>query len=96
MDKEMQVKTPTPQMREAVRKVAHEMRIMDGRGDTKLVWDAENEDETLAAQETFEKLRKKGFRAYAVGRRGQRIGDPIDEFNPDVEKLILAPAMAGG
>jgi hypothetical protein len=95
---ELAVKTYTDQMRAAVREAArpHEIAIMDSSGDTKLIWDAENEDETLAARETFNKLKKKGFNAYSVGKKGQRVGDPLDEFDPDEEKIIMVPAMQGG
>lgn len=75
-----------------------EMRVMGQRGDTKVEWDPENEEEVEAARKHFARLVEKGgrgFRAFAVARAGQR-GEPIDEFDPEVGQIILVPPMAGG
>jgi hypothetical protein len=72
-----------------------EMRVMDIlEGDIKIIWDSENDDEIDAAREQFNKLTKKGFIAYSV-KKGGAAGERVKEFDPDIEKLILAPTVKG-
>lgn len=72
------------------------MEIMDRTGDTKIIWSKDNPDEVENARKTFDELRKKKFIAYSVkGKNGEK-GEIIREFDPDAERLILAPPMAGG
>jgi len=73
----------------------HEMAILDETGDTKLVWDCDNEDEVANAERTFKDLKKKGYVAFKVDKKGEA-GSVIEKFDPNAEKLILAPQMAGG
>lgn len=64
-------------------------------GDTKLMWDSENDMEVTAVKNTFDTLIGKGFTAFKVKKNGEA-GDKVTEFNPDAEKLILIAPMAGG
>ena len=73
-----------------------EMRVLDTSGDTKVIWDPDNEDECDAAEAQFNSLKKKGFTAFEVGKRGKKSDERVDEFNPDLGKLIMVPAMRGG
>jgi hypothetical protein len=61
----------------------------------KVYWDPDNEDEVESARATFNSLVKKGFTAYAVKEKGGK-GEVLQEFDPDAERIILAPAMVGG
>jgi hypothetical protein len=72
-----------------------EMRLMGTSGDTKIVWDSEQDDEVENARRTFNDLKRKGYAAFDVGAKGQK-GERIQEFDPDAEKLIMVPAIAGG
>lgn len=72
-----------------------ELVILDQTGDTKIIWDPEKAEEVAHARETFDKLRKKGYAAYSVNKKGDK-GEVIREFDPDAEKMILAPQMVGG
>jgi hypothetical protein len=73
-----------------------EMAVMDRTGDTKVIWDRNNEAEVEAARATFDSLRKKGYMAYSVkGKNGDK-GEVIREFDPAAERLILAPPLVGG
>jgi hypothetical protein len=72
-----------------------ELIIMDHTGDTKIIWDPDKTDEVAQARETFDKLRKKGYAAYSVNRKGDK-GEVIREFDPNAEKMILAPPTVGG
>lgn len=64
-------------------------------GDTKIIWDEDNRDEVAAAQDTFTKLVKRGFKAFSVKANGEQ-GREVKEFDPSAEKLIMIPQMAGG
>lgn len=75
--------------------VARELLVLDVSGDTKIIWDPDKPEEVENARETFNRLRKKGYAAYSVNRKGDK-GEVIREFDPEAEKLILAPATVGG
>lgn len=72
-----------------------EMRILDESGDTKKIWDPDNEDEVKDAKRSFEDLIKKGFRAFLVDKKGEK-GGAMQEFDPNAGKMILIPRMQGG
>lgn len=72
-----------------------ELIILDHTGDTKLIWDPAKAEEVEHARETFSKMKKKGYLAYSVNRKGDK-GEVLKDFDPDAEKMILAPATVGG
>ncbi len=72
-----------------------ELVILDATGDTRIIWDPEKPDEVAQAKETFDKLKKKGYLAYSVNRKGDK-GEVLRDFDGDAEKMILAPATVGG
>lgn len=73
-----------------------EMRILSDKGDTRVTWNARDTDEVEAARAQFQTLVDRGFRAFAVEAGSGGKGEMITEFNPDTQKVILAPPMAGG
>lgn len=73
----------------------HEMSILDETGDTKVVWDEDNTAEVEEARGTFDRLKKKGYVAYKVNKKGDQ-GEVMDRFDPSAEKMIMAPNMRGG
>lgn len=76
---------------------ASELRILDPlAGDTRLIWNKDDADEVANAKRTFDELvGKKGRLAYKVKDKGEQ-GEQISEFDPDAEKIIIAPRMKGG
>jgi hypothetical protein len=73
-----------------------EMRIIDETGDTRLIWDPDNEDEVSNAKRTFKDLTAKGYAAFAVDRKGEA-GKRVDSFDAEAGKLILMiPQQRGG
>lgn len=72
-----------------------ELSIMDSTGDTKTIWDADNQDEVDAARETFKALKKKGYLIYSVNKKGDK-GEQMHEFDATAEKMIAAPKVVGG
>lgn len=75
-----------------------EMSVMGKEGDTKTIWDPSNFEETEAARQLFEELVKKaGFVAFEVDSKGNKKAKKrVDEFDPDLGKMIMVPPMAGG
>lgn len=72
------------------------MAELNESGDTKVIWDSENEDEVEAARATFDRLiKEKGFAAFKVDKKGEAAG-PMRSFDPDAEKVILVPPLQGG
>lgn len=71
------------------------MKILDSTGDSKIMWDPENEDEVDGAEAQFDVLIEKGFSAYAVKKDGEK-GRKIKKFTPNAGKIIMVPSIAGG
>jgi hypothetical protein len=72
-----------------------EMRELCSKGDTKLIWNPDNNEEVKAAKSHFRKLLDKGFRAFSVKKDGEK-GKQIKDFDPAMEMIIMVPAIAGG
>lgn len=73
-----------------------EIAKMDTTGDTKLMWSKDNDDEIAAAKRMFNELKEKRFVAFSVkGKDGEK-NEIIREFDPDAERIIMSPPMAGG
>lgn len=72
-----------------------QIRVMDHTGDTKIIWDSEKPAEVEAARKTFDELTGKKYKAYSVKKDGEQ-GEIITKFDPNAEKIILAPQMRGG
>jgi hypothetical protein len=65
-------------------------------GDTKVIWDPENAEETEAMEELYDSLIKRGFTAYEVGKAGKQTKVQVKEFDPELGKLIMIPKIVGG
>jgi hypothetical protein len=75
------------------------LKIMDGHGHTEVKWDVEDPASVEKAREVFQHRILAGYHAYAVApidTAGQRKGAVIKEFDPTVERVVIAPPMAGG
>jgi len=75
--------------------MTHQMSTLDPSGDTTMNWDASLPDEVEPARAHFTAMRKKGYLAYRLDRDGNR-GEVIREFNPEHERIMLTPPLAGG
>jgi hypothetical protein len=73
----------------------HTLHVLDQTGDTRTIWNTENQAEVDAAKETFKRLKKKGYLAYTVDESGER-GEVITEFDPEAGRIIMAPQLVGG
>lgn len=72
-----------------------EMRTLGLAGDARLSWSSAAWAEVEAARQAFNALVAKGYRAYALGAKGER-EERVTKFDPGVERLILIPPMRGG
>lgn len=64
-------------------------------GDTKIIWNPRDRDEAANAKRTFDEFTAKRFHAFKVDESGSK-GEQVDEWDPEIGKMILAPPMAGG
>ncbi len=69
--------------------------VMDGRGDTRHEFDASDAESVAMADERFQALIGKGFRAIALGRQGDS-GELIRKFDPNAEQTLFIPQLKGG
>jgi len=73
----------------------HEMRIMDGSGDTKVTWEVEKQETVSLAEKLFNAKVGAGFNAYRMFPGGQP-GEQIVDFDPNAGRIVLVPPLAGG
>jgi len=71
------------------------LKVMDGSGDSNLIWSADSPDEVAAARLLYDNLKSKKYNAYGVKANGDK-GELISDFDPGLQKIIMAPAMRGG
>jgi hypothetical protein len=69
--------------------------IMDRSGDTRHTFDPSDPDSVVTADERFQALVIKGFRAVALGRDGSS-GELIKNFDPKLEETLFIPPLKGG
>jgi hypothetical protein len=72
-----------------------ELSVLDKTGDTKIIWDSARRDEVDAARRAFDDLKAKGYLAYSVTKKGDK-DEVIKKFDPDAERIIMAPPLVGG
>lgn len=72
-----------------------QLRQLHRKGDLNLSWSSDNEQEITAAKEIFNEKIKEGWAAFAEKRLGGK-GDRIRTFDPDAERIVLVPPIAGG
>lgn len=68
---------------------------INGTGDTKVMWNPRDKDEVENARKSFDRLEKRGFRAFKVNKAGAA-GERLTAFDPAAEKIIMVPQLAGG
>jgi len=69
--------------------------VMDRSGDTRHEFDATDADAVVRAEERFQNLTGKGFRAVALGKGGEQ-GELLRRFDPTVERTLFIPQLQGG
>jgi hypothetical protein len=69
--------------------------VMDRSGDTRHEFDVSDLTSIALAEERFQKLTRKGFRAVALDRNGGS-GELLGKFDPKVEQTLFIPQLVGG
>lgn len=75
------------------------LKVMDGNGHTEVEWDVNDPASVEKARTVFQHKILAGYHAYAVAPingAGERKGAMIKEFDPEAERVVIAPPMAGG
>jgi hypothetical protein len=75
-----------------------EMKVMGREGDTKIIWDSDNDAECDNAEAQFDRLvNEEGFLAFEVTKTGRKDKNKqVRKFDPGMGKLILIPPAQGG
>jgi hypothetical protein len=84
-------------MATAVEPHTGQMAVMGREGDVRTMWNKDVPAEVEAARAQFDALvGKSRYAAFrATGERGER-GAQIRAFDPEAERIILVPPLAGG
>lgn len=64
-------------------------------GDYHIMWDSTRKEEVEQAKKTFNEFKKLGWVAFSVTTKGDK-DEIIRDFDPEAEKIIMAPKAAGG
>lgn len=71
------------------------LEILDHTGDTKVEWNPTVQAEVEVAQDTFDKLKAKGYMAYKLDANGNT-GEVLRSFDPNAARIVMNPQMQGG
>jgi len=71
------------------------LKILNDRGDERVVWDSNNGRQAMEAKEKFRDLVGKGYSAYSVDARGRK-NRRIKEFDVEAEEILMVPPTAKG
>ncbi len=69
--------------------------VMGSNGDTKHMWNPKKKDEVEEARRLFTLLTNNGYRAYKMSKNA-RSGEPLEEFDPDLKRILFVPPFQGG
>jgi hypothetical protein len=69
--------------------------VMNRTGDTRHEFDVADSKAVALAEERFQELTGKGFRAVALGKDGEP-GKVMRKFDPTVERTLFMPQLQGG
>jgi len=71
------------------------MKILNNKGDERIVWDKDDGPEAMMAKERFKDLLKKDYKAYSVDVKGKK-NRSIEEFDVDAEEILMIPPTSAG
>lgn len=73
------------------------LSIASAEGDTRIMWNPSDADETAAARAAFEDAKGRGMLAYAVADDGSKLGgEVLRKFPKKAGKVILSRNLVGG
>lgn len=71
------------------------MKILNDKGDERLVWDKENGKQAKEAKVKFEELLAGNYMAFSVDSKGNK-NRKITEFDVDAEEILMIPPTSKG
>jgi hypothetical protein len=71
------------------------MRILNEKGDERIVWDKDNGPQAKEAKAKFEELLGKKYMAFSVDSAGKK-NRQIEEFDVDAEEILMVPPTSAG
>jgi hypothetical protein len=71
------------------------LKILNDKGDERVVWDSNNGKQAKEAKDKFLSLVKSGYSAYSVDAKGKK-NHRIDEFDVEAEEILMIPPTAKG
>ena len=75
----------------------HSISVMSPTtGHTTLEWDVEDTVSVEKARHLFDDVKAKGMIAYALDPGSTDRGEVIHKFNPQAERIVVTPQVAGG
>lgn len=80
---------------EATESSTGQLEVIDLTGDTKVHWDKNKPAEVAMARASYDTLIEKGYKAFKLNSDGTQ-GEQIREFDPNAQRILLAPQFAGG
>lgn len=69
--------------------------VMDRNGDTRHRFDNDDARSVRLAEELFEDLTTRGYRAVALAENGER-GELLTSFDETAERTVFIPQLKGG
>lgn len=72
------------------------LAILDHTGDTKIIWDRSKSIEVATARAAFDKAKAAGYVGYKVTGSDGLKGEVMGAFDPEAERVIMAPPLKGG
>lgn len=74
--------------------MTHTLSILNGTGDTSIVWETDDAKQIAVAKAAFDQIVKHSL-AYQTDENGQN-AEVIREFNPNAPQTIVSPQIIGG
>jgi hypothetical protein len=71
------------------------LKVLNEKGDERIVWDKENGRQAKEAKAKFEEFLKKNYMAFSVNSKGEK-NRKIDEFDVDAEEIMMVPPTSAG
>ena len=73
-----------------------ELCILCSLGDEKIRWDPDDQKSIDKAEEKFNQLIKKGWKAFRIGGDSKKTGRAIKVFPPYAARVLMIPLVVGG
>lgn len=73
----------------------NEFTVLDPNGHTTTMWDPQSPAEVERARRVFDEMRRRGYRAFRIGKDGGP-GEPRRSFDPKDDAMLFVPPIHAG